>query len=188
MTWLVVGLGNPGSRYERTRHNIGHLVALNLADRNGARFRVHRGRYADVAEGVVGGNNYLVARSRGYMNNSGGPVKDLMAYFNVPTERLIVIHDELDLDLGRLRVKAGGGDNGHNGLKSIRSALGTGQYQRVRCGIGRPHAGETVYDYVLKPFAKAEREERDLLVVTAADAVESLIEQGLVSTQNAFNK
>lgn len=188
MTWLVVGLGNPGRRYERTRHNIGHLVAAELADRLDARFKAHRDRLSETTQGRIGAKPAVVARSRGYMNESGGPVKALMGYYDVPAGRLIVIHDELDLDPGSLRVKYGGGDNGHNGLKSIRSAIGTGEYARVRCGIGRPDPGQTVFDYVLKPFSKAERAELPLQVVTAADAVESLIELGLESTQNAFNR
>lgn len=188
MTWLVVGLGNPTKRYEQTRHNIGQHVAVELADGLGARFKAHRGRTAEIAQGQLSDQRVLVARSRGYMNESGGPVKALMQYFNVPQDKLIAIHDELDLDLGQIRVKAGGGDNGHNGLKSIRSAMNTGEFLRVRCGIGRPHSGQTVHDFVLTPFAKADRDDVASMVVKAADAVESLIEQGLKSTQNAFNK
>lgn len=190
MTWLVVGLGNPGSRYENTRHNIGHRVASELADGMGERFRRGRRRsqLAETAEGVVGGERAVVACSRGYMNESGGPVKALLAHFDVPIERLVVIHDELDLDLGSLRVKSGGGDNGHNGLKSIRQVLRTGDFFRIRCGIGRPYRGQRIEDFVLTPFAKAERDEVPLMTVAAADAVESLLEKGLKSTQNEFNK
>lgn len=188
MTWLVVGLGNPGSRYERTRHNIGHQVAAELARRIGARFSAHRGRRSEAARGRLAGVNVTVARSRGYMNESGGPVVELIRYYDVPSGQLIVIHDELDLDLGMIRVKSGGGDNGHNGLKSIRSALGTGDYFRMRCGIGRPSSGQTVHDYVLNPFSKVEQSERDIMIITAADAVESLVESGLESTQNEFNR
>lgn len=187
MTWLVVGLGNPGSTYAATRHNVGYHVTDELAARLGGRFSALKAARADVVSGLLVGQRTVLGRSRSYMNDSGGPVSALVKYYDVEPDHLIVVHDELDLPLGSLRCKLGGGDNGHNGLKSIRQSLGTGDFLRVRFGIGRPPGQQTVHDFVLKPFAKAERVEADIVTQEAADAVESLIEVGLVATQSAFN-
>ena len=138
MTWLVVGLGNPGPTYAATRHNVGYLVADVLAARMGGAFKAHTSKRADVVEGRLAGERAVLGRSRSYMNDSGGAVSTLAKYYDVEPEQLIVVQDEIDLPFGSLRVKFGGGDNGHNGLRDIRSALGTGDYFRVRIGIGRP--------------------------------------------------
>jgi len=184
--WLVVGLGNPGPRYGGTRHNAGFLVADLLAERLHSRFKAHRGR-ADLVEGRLDGRPVVIAKPKAFMNLSGGPVASVSRFFKIPVERLIVVHDELDLDYGRLRLKAGGGDNGHNGLKSLRSALGSGEFFRVRVGIGRPPGRQDPADYVLKDFAVAERKELPFHVDRAADAVQTLLELGLDAAQNRFN-
>jgi len=184
--WLVVGLGNPGPRYAGTRHNAGFLVADLLAERLHSRFKAHRGR-ADLVEGRLAGRPVVIAKPKAFMNLSGGPVASVSRFFKIPVERLIVVHDELDLDYGRLRLKAGGGDNGHNGLKSLRSALGSGEFFRVRVGIGRPPGRQDPADYVLKDFAVAERKELPFHVDRAADAVQTLLELGLDAAQNRFN-
>lgn len=188
MTWLIVGLGNPGPTYAATRHNVGYLVADALAERVGGRFTAHKSRRAEVVEGRLAGERVVLGRARSYMNESGGPVAALAQYYGIGADHLIVIHDELDIDFGALRIKFGGGDNGHNGLKSIRQALGTGDYYRVRVGIGRPPGRQSVHDFVLKPFSSAERRELGVHVEEAADAVESLLVDGLVKTQSAFNR
>lgn len=187
MTWLVIGLGNPGPSYAATRHNVGYHVTDELAARMGGRFSSLKAARADIVSGLLASERTVLGRSRSYMNESGGAVSTLMKYYDVTPDRLIVIHDELDLPLGSLRCKLGGGDNGHNGLKSIRQSIGTGDFLRVRFGIGRPPGQQPVHDFVLKPFAKVERTEADIVTQEAADAVESLISVGLEKTQSAFN-
>lgn len=184
--WLVVGLGNPGPDYAGTRHNAGFAVAELLAERVGGRFKAHRGR-ADVVEGRLAGLPVVLVKPKSYMNESGGPVTSVSGFFKVPVDRLVVVHDELDLDFGRLRVKVGGGDGGHNGLKSLRRSLGSGEFARVRVGIGRPPGRQEPADYVLRPFAPTERRELPFHLDRAADAVESLLTVGLEPTQNRFN-
>ncbi|KQY60192.1 peptidyl-tRNA hydrolase [Aeromicrobium sp. Root495] len=188
MTWLVVGLGNPGSTYASTRHNVGYLVADVLAARMGGTFKKHSSGGADVVEGRLAGERAVLGRSRGYMNESGGPVSSLVKYFDVEADHLVVIHDELDIDFGALRVKLGGGDNGHNGLKSIRGSIGTGDFHRVRVGIGRPPGRQSVHDFVLKPYSSVERKDLPVYLEEAADAVESLMTRGLSETQSVFNR
>lgn len=188
--WLVVGLGNPGARYAANRHNAGYMVADLLAERMGAAFRAHRAR-ALVAEGRLGGPGaggprVVIAKPVTFMNLSGGPAAALAAYFKIPLSRLVVIHDELDIGYGVLRLKRGGGDNGHNGLKSVTAALGP-EYHRVRFGVGRPPGRMDVAAWVLKDFAAAEVKELDYLVDRAADAVEALIRDGLAPAQNVYN-
>jgi PTH1 family peptidyl-tRNA hydrolase len=188
-TWLVVGLGNPGPSYAGNRHNVGYLVVELLAHRMGGTLGRHR-THADVLEGRLGplpGHRVVLARPRSYMNESGGPVKALRDYYDVPVERLVVVHDELDLPYGSLRVKLGGGDNGHNGLRSLRRVLGTGEFHRVRVGVGRPPGRLDPAEFLLRDFTPAERKELDGYVDRAADAVESLICDGLVRTQNLYN-
>lgn len=187
MTWLVVGLGNPGPRYATTRHNVGWFVSDELAHRMGGSFAAHRATRTETVEGRLASERVVLGRSRSFMNESGGPVSALMSYFSVEPERLLVIHDELDLPVGSLRVKTGGGDNGHNGLKSIRQSLGTGDFHRVRIGIDRPLGRQPVHDFVLKPFTSAEQTEIDIVVQEAADAVESFLTHGLERTQSQFN-
>ena len=188
-TWMVVGLGNPGPSYARTRHNVGYLVLDELAARMGGSLRKHKSGRADVLEGrlEIGGPRVVLGRGRCYMNESGGPVKALATFYKIAPDHLVVVHDELDLPYGGLRVKLGGGDNGHNGLKSIRSALGTGDYYRVRFGIGRPQGSRDTADFVLSEFSGAERTTLPDAVTHAADAAESLVRQGLEPTQQQFN-
>ncbi|MEJ7796605.1 MAG: aminoacyl-tRNA hydrolase [Nocardioides sp.] len=190
--WLVVGLGNPGPAYAGHRHNVGHLVTDELATRLGSKFRAHKSGRAEVVEGRLGapgagGARVVLARPRCYMNESGGPVKALATFYKVPAERIVAIHDELDIPFGTLRVKLGGGDNGHNGLRSMRSSLGTGDYYRVRAGIGRPPGRQDVSDFVLSNYSATERKELHFQVDRGADAVESLIVDGLERTQQTFN-
>ena len=188
MTWLVVGLGNPGSTYASTRHNVGYLVVDVLAGRIGATFKAHASKRADVVEGRLADQRVIVGRARSYMNESGGAVSTLANYYDVEPSRIVVVHDEIDIDLGQLRVKFGGVDNGHNGLKSVRKSLGTGDFFRVRMGVGRPNGRADVHDHVLKGFTAAERKELPVLVEEAADAAESLIGRGLEQTQAQFNR
>jgi PTH1 family peptidyl-tRNA hydrolase len=185
-TWLVVGLGNPGPAYAGNRHNVGFMVVDLLAERMSARFKAHKSR-AEIVEGRLGGQRVVLAKPRSYMNDSGGPVSALMDFFKVPLERLVVVHDELDLPYGGLRLKLGGGDNGHNGLKAVRRSLGSGEFNRVRFGIGRPPGRMDAAAFVLRDFSGTERKELDLEVDRTADAVEALLTDGLEKAQNSFN-
>ncbi|MGA8247959.1 MAG: aminoacyl-tRNA hydrolase [Nocardioides sp.] len=190
--WMVVGLGNPGPSYAGHRHNVGYLVTDELAQRMGSRFRAHKSGRADVVEGRLGapgtdGPRVVLVRARGYMNESGGPVSQLAKFYKVPPERIIAVHDELDLPFDTMRVKLGGGDNGHNGLRSLRASLGTGDFHRVRIGIGRPPGRQDVSHFVLSDYSVAERKAVPFQVITAADAVESLVSEGLERTQARFN-
>lgn len=188
--WLVVGLGNPGPGYAGNRHNVGFRVADLLAERAGGRFTSHKSR-AQVVETRLGppgpaSRRIVLAKPMSFMNLSGGPVSALAGFYKVPLERIVVVHDELDLEYGTLRLKLGGGDNGHNGLKSLSKALGR-EYLRVRFGVGRPPGRMDVADYVLKDFSAAERKDLDYFVDRAADAVETLVTEGLERAQNAYN-
>ncbi|KQQ43278.1 aminoacyl-tRNA hydrolase [Nocardioides sp. Leaf307] len=190
--WLVVGLGNPGPTYAGHRHNIGYLVNDELARRMGASFRAHKTGRADVVEGRLGAPGtpaprVVLARPRSYMNEVGGPVKALASFYKVAPARIVAVHDELDIAFDTMRVKLGGGDNGHNGLKSMRSSLGTGDFHRVRVGIGRPPGRQDVADFVLSNYSTAERKVLPFGVDLAADAVESLVTEGLERTQQRFN-
>jgi PTH1 family peptidyl-tRNA hydrolase len=190
--WLVVGLGNPGPSYAGHRHNVGYLVVDELARRLGSPFRAHKSGRAEVVEGRFGapgsdGPRVVLAKPRCYMNEVGGPVKALATFYKVPPDRLVVIHDELDIPFDTMRVKLGGGDNGHNGLKSIRGSLGTGDFYRVRVGIGRPPGRQDVADFVLSNYSSTERKVLPFQVDTAADAVEALVTEGLEKTQSRFN-
>ena len=186
---LVVGLGNPGPAYRGNRHNVGFMIADLLAGRAGSRFKAHKGR-ADVVEGRLGplpAPRVVLAEPKTYMNLSGGPVASLRDFFKVPVDRIVVVHDELDLPYGSLRLKRGGGDNGHNGLRSITQSLGNKDYLRVRVGIGRPPGRMDPADYVLRDFTAAERKDLDFHVDRAADAVEMLVRDGLDAAQNRYN-
>jgi peptidyl-tRNA hydrolase, PTH1 family len=184
--WLVVGLGNPGPVYAGNRHNVGFMVAELLAARIGGGFKAHKGR-ADVVEGRLAQQRVVLAKPKTYMNESGGPVASLRDFFKVPVERIVVVHDELEIPYGWLRLKAGGGDAGHNGLKSISQSLGSREYVRVRVGIGRPPGRMDVAAYVLKDFSGTERKDLDFHVERAADAVEGILATGLASAQGTFN-
>lgn len=191
-SWLVVGLGNPGPAFAAQRHNIGYRVAEELARRMGVRFRIARGIRAEVAEGRVGQPGadtarLIVAKSRTFMNETGWAVTRLLAYYKLQPAQMITVHDELDLDPGQLRVKFGGGDNGHNGLRSIRASLGTGDFYRVRVGVGRPPGRQDPADFLLSNFPASTREDVEVEISRATDAVESLALLGLDRTQNAFN-
>ncbi|KAB1657961.1 aminoacyl-tRNA hydrolase [Pseudoclavibacter chungangensis] len=184
-TWLVVGLGNPGDRYARNRHNVGQMVVDELAARLGTGFSRHARANARVAEGrtAPGGPKLVLAKSNGYMNTSGGPVSQLADYYGVDDDHVIVVHDELDLPFDRLKLKQGGGHGGHNGLRDIISALGGGDFLRVRVGIGRPPGRQDPAEFVLRDFAAAERETLPILVQEAADAVELIATEGLTAAQ-----
>jgi PTH1 family peptidyl-tRNA hydrolase len=184
---LVVGLGNPGPKYAATRHNAGFLVVDLLAERIGGRFKAHKGR-ADIVEGQLAGHPVVLMKPKAYMNESGGPVASIARFYKVPIERITVVHDELDLPYGTLRLKTGGGDGGHNGLRSTSSALGSREYTRVRFGIGRPPGRQDPADYVLREFAAAERKDLPFLVDRAADAVELLLADGLLAAQNQYHQ
>ncbi|HEY7598063.1 MAG TPA: aminoacyl-tRNA hydrolase [Actinophytocola sp.] len=183
---LVVGLGNPGPRYVGNRHNIGFLVADELADRMGGKFKSHKGG-ADLLEGRLGGRRVLLAKPRTYMNLSGGPVVGIAKFFKIPPANLIVVHDELDLPFGSLKLKLGGGENGHNGLRSVTKSLGTREYLRVRFGIGRPPGRMDPADFVLRDFSAMERKDLALEIDRCADATEALVAKGLEAAQNLFH-
>ncbi len=184
--WLVLGLGNPGPTYAGHRHNAGFLVLDLLAERAGGRFKAHKGR-ADVVEGRLAGTRAILAKPKTYMNDSGGPAASLRNFYKVPLDRLVVVHDELDVAFGAVRLKRGGGDNGHNGLRSVTASLGSREYLRVRVGIGRPPGRQDPADFVLKDFTATERRELPFHIDRAADAVEALLSSALESAQNVFH-
>ena len=184
--FLVVGLGNPGPTYAGNRHNAGFFVLDLLAERVGGRFKAHKGR-ADTVEGRLAGARVVLAKPKCYMNESGGPVASLRDFFKVPVERIVVVHDELDIPYGDLRLKRGGGDNGHNGLRSITKSVGSKDYLRVRFGIGRPPGRQDPADFVLKDFSSVEKKELAFHVDRAADAVEALVSGTLEAAQNTYH-
>ncbi|CAL9442355.1 MULTISPECIES: aminoacyl-tRNA hydrolase [unclassified Streptomyces] len=189
--WLIAGLGNPGPDYAGNRHNVGFMVVDLLAERIGGSFKRHGKAQAQVVEGRIGppgpaGRRVVLAKPMSYMNLSGGPVTALRDFYKVPTAHIVAVHDELDIDYGVLRLKLGGGDNGHNGLKSMTKAMGP-DYHRLRFGIGRPPGRMPVADFVLKDFSSAERKELAYFVDRAADAVEALVTEGLERAQAAYN-
>ncbi|MFM8999204.1 MAG: aminoacyl-tRNA hydrolase [Actinomycetota bacterium] len=188
MTWLVAGLGNPDDHYADTRHNLGAMVVEELASRAGERFRKQRFVPVDAAEIRVGDERVLLVRSHRYMNESGPSYASLAAKQDVPSERVICVHDEVDLALGALQVRIGGGAAGHNGVKSLIGGLGTPEFPRVRCGIGRPPGRQDTADFVLEPFGARERDLVIELVDDAADAVLSLVGEGLARTQDRYNR
>ena len=195
--WLVVGLGNPGPTYASTRHNVGFMVADELAARARTPFTAPRGMRGDVCEtrvtasgfGGVGADarRVVLLKPRTFMNESGAAVAKACAFFKIDPDPVVAIHDELDLDFGQLRLKFGGGDNGHNGLRSMRSHLGTGDFFRARFGIGRPPGRQDAADYVLRPIPASLREDYAVETSRVADAVEALLVEGLTSAQNRFN-
>jgi peptidyl-tRNA hydrolase, PTH1 family len=193
--WLIVGLGNPGPQYAANRHNAGFMVADVLAARMGGRFKAHKhradaveGRLATTVEGRLATTRAILIKPKTYMNESGGPVAALRSFFGVPIEHVIVVHDELDLDAGVVRLKFDGGDNGHNGLRSVTKSLGSKDYLRVRLGVGRPPGQMDPADYVLRDVPAGQREDLRLQVEVAAHAVESLVSRGLEATQNLFHQ
>jgi peptidyl-tRNA hydrolase, PTH1 family len=184
---MVVGLGNPGTQYATTRHNLGFLVADILSDRIGSGFKVHKKSGAEVVTGRLGGRSVVLAKPRCYMNESGRQVGPLAKFYSVPPADIVVIHDELDIEFGRIRLKVGGGVAGHNGLRSVASALGTNDFQRVRIGIGRPPGRMQGAAFVLSNFTNAEWREVPTICEQAADATELLVAQGLEPAQNTVH-
>lgn len=190
MTWLVVGLGNPGDQYAATRHNVGQMVIDELVRRNTIKLSSHKSRTEIAAYKLGKGENtqsVILAKSKGYMNESGGPLKALANFYSVETQKIIALHDELDIPFAAIRTKMGGGDNGHNGLKSMTSAFNTAEYYRIRLGIGRPMGQQDPADFVLKQFSKIEQKDLAEFIMRGGDVVESLITQGLEQTQSSFN-
>ncbi len=187
-TWLVVGLGNPGPDYAANRHNVGQMVLDILADRISATFKSHKAN-ASVAEGRLGfgGPKVILAKPGTYMNNSGGPVAGLMKFYDVDVQHVIVVHDELDIDAGAVRVKQAGGHAGHNGLRDIIAAADSNEFVRVRVGIGRPPGRMDAADFVLKNFSGDERKELPLLLALSADAVEEIVTKGALEAMNSVN-
>lgn len=189
--WLVVGLGNPGMEYSRNRHNVGFWVLDLISDRTGIGLRRHRRAVAEVGEGRLGvgadAPRLVLARPMTYMNLSGGPVAALAYFYKTPPTRIIVVHDELDLPYGQIRAKIGGGEGGHNGVRSVSRSLSTRDFLRVRFGIGRPPGRQDPADYVLSDFPAAERKDLEFLVDRAADVAESIIVRGLEATQNLYH-
>lgn len=184
--WLIAGLGNPGAEYAGNRHNAGFMVADVLAARIGARFKRDRSG-ASVAVGRLAGLPVTLAKPLRYMNRAGGPVAAVRSFYKIPPERVLVVHDELDIPFGTIRLKLGGGDNGHNGLRSVTAALATRDYYRVRLGIGRPPGRMDPAAFVLRDFSVAERKLVPLLVDRGADAVCGLLTGGLAAAQNEFH-
>ena len=192
--WLVVGLGNPGPRYAAHRHNVGAMVVEELARQTRGTLKQHKAAQARAAEvrlgtlaGGLPGPRAVLAVPMTYMNLSGGPVAGLASFFKVPPEQVVVVHDELDIDFGSVRLKRGGGEGGHNGLRSVSQSLGTRDYLRVRLGIGRPPGRQDPADYVLSDFPARDRVEVELLVGEGADAVLDLVSLGLEATQQRFH-
>ena len=190
MRWLVVGLGNPGDQYADSRHNIGQMVINQLAKRHSSKLSSHKSR-TDMAAFKLGvgidTHSVILAKSKGYMNETGGPIKALANFYSIEPNHIIALHDELDIPFAAIRSKIAGGDNGHNGLKSMTSAFGTAEYYRIRLGIGRPMGQQDPADFVLKAFSKVEQKDLGEFIVRGADVVESLISKGLESTQQNFN-
>ena len=187
-TWLIVGLGNPGVQYQGNRHNVGQMVLDELAGRVGAGFKTHKAR-AQVVEGRlgIGGPRVVLAKPMSYMNVSGGPVSALASFYGITPDHVVAVHDEIDIPFNTVKLKTGGGEGGHNGLRDISKALGTKDYLRVRVGVGRPPGRMDTADYVLRDFGTAELKELPFLLDEAADAVELLLREGLTSAQQKFH-
>jgi PTH1 family peptidyl-tRNA hydrolase len=186
--WVVVGLGNPGPGYAGNRHNVGQMVLAEMAHRLSARFTRHRTE-STVAEGrlMPGGARFVLAKPNTFMNVSGGPVQALLRFYDLDVSRLIVVHDELDIDFDTIKLKHGGGHGGHNGLRDIIAATGSNEFTRVRVGIGRPPGRQPAADFVLKDFTAAERQNLPILLADAADAVEMIASDGLTAAQLKFH-
>ncbi|MFW0784578.1 aminoacyl-tRNA hydrolase [Gordonia sp. CPCC 206044] len=184
---LIVGLGNPGPKYEKTRHNIGAMVADGLVASAGERWKLHKKSGAEAAPITIAGHQVIVARSRTYMNVTGRQIGPLAKFYSIGPDDLIVLHDELDIDFGVVRLKRGGGEGGHNGLRSISQTMGSRDYLRVRLGIGRPPGRQDPADFVLKPFPSSARADVELLVENGIEATETLVAQGLDAAQNVVH-
>ena len=188
-TWLIVGLGNPGPSYAKTRHNIGQMVLDELSKEVGGSFKKHSKASAVVVEGRLGfgGPKVILMKSHGYMNTSGGPVSAIAKFYGIDPDHIIVVHDELDIPFDTIKLKIGGGEGGHNGLRDITKALGTKDYYRVRTGIGRPPGRMDTADFVLKPFSSTEAKDLPFLISNAADATMMLVKEGLLATQQRYH-
>jgi PTH1 family peptidyl-tRNA hydrolase len=186
--WLIAGLGNPGERYSNTRHNLGASVVALLASRNGGRFRKVRFLPLEVADSTFEGESVFLARSQRYMNESGPSYASFARKRDIDAAHLVAVHDDIDLGAGGLRVRIGGSNGGHNGLRSLQSALGTADFHRVKLGVGRPPGRQDPADFVLQPMGRKERDDFDVLVEEAADAVLSLVRDGLAVTQDRYNR
>ena len=184
--WLIVGLGNPGSQYAGNRHNVGFMCCDELLRVAGASLKRDRSRTL-AGTGRLAGQPVVLAEPMTFMNLSGGPIAALRSFYKIPDDRIVVLHDELDLPFDTIRLKLGGGDNGHNGLRSISSALRTKDYYRIRIGIGRPPGRMDPADFVLRDFSAAERADLPVILGRAADAVELLLKDGLTAAQNQFH-
>lgn len=191
MTFVIAGLGNPGPAYSATRHNIGAMVVSELAANLSLKLSRHKKAFAAVGQGHIGipgsQQSVVLAIPLCFMNESGGPLKSILDFYDVPPENLIVVHDELDIDFAAIRMKFGGGDNGHNGLRSIKKSIGSGEYFRARVGIGRPVGSQDPADFVLSPFNSGERKELPELIGRSCDGIETLIVEGLAKAQSKFN-
>ena len=187
-TWLIVGLGNPGTEYSNNRHNVGQMVLDELGRRVGGSFKVHKAR-AHVLEGRlgIGGPRVVLAKPMSYMNVSGGPVSALAKFYDIDPQHVVAVHDEIDIPFNTVKLKIGGGEGGHNGLRDISKALATKEYLRVRVGVGRPPGRMDTADFVLKDFATAEKKELPFLLDEAADAVETVVKDGLPVAQQKFH-
>ncbi|BCW70197.1 aminoacyl-tRNA hydrolase [Arthrobacter sp. NicSoilB8] len=187
-TWLIVGLGNPGPEYSHNRHNVGQMVLDELASRVGGRFKSHKSR-AQVLEGRlgIGGPRIVLAKPQSYMNVSGGPVSALAQFYGIDPAHVVAVHDEIDIPFDTVKLKIGGGEGGHNGLRDISKALATKDYLRVRVGVGRPPGRMDTADFVLRDFSAPEKKELPFLIDSAADAVEVLVKDGLLTAQQKFH-
>lgn len=187
-TWLIVGLGNPGPEYSHNRHNVGQMVLDELASRVGGRFKLHKSR-AQVLEGRlgIGGPRIVLAKPQSYMNVSGGPVSALAQFYGIDPAHVVAVHDEIDIPFDTVKLKIGGGEGGHNGLRDISKALATKDYLRVRVGVGRPPGRMDTADFVLRDFSAPEKKELPFLIDSAADAVEVLVKDGLLTAQQKFH-
>lgn len=187
-TWLIVGLGNPGAEYKGNRHNVGQMVLDELAGRMGGKFKTHKAR-AQVLEGRlgIGGPRVVLSKPMSYMNVSGGPVSSLANFYGIDPDHVVAVHDEIDIPFNTIKLKCGGGEGGHNGLRDMSKALATKDYLRVRVGVGRPPGRMDTADYVLRDFGTAERKDLPFLLDDAADAVEMLVREGLTAAQQKFH-
>ncbi|CAN7276910.1 aminoacyl-tRNA hydrolase [Arthrobacter sp. LjRoot14] len=187
-TWLIVGLGNPGTEYSNNRHNVGQMVLDELARRVGGSFKLHKAR-AHVLEGRLGlgGPRVVLAKPMSYMNVSGGPVSALSKFYDIDPEHVVAVHDEIDIPFNTVKLKIGGGEGGHNGLRDISKALATKDYLRVRVGVGRPPGRMDTADFVLKDFATTEKKDLPFLLDDAADAVETVVRDGLAAAQQKYH-
>lgn len=184
---LIAGLGNPGSRYEGTRHNIGFMVARNLAERAGIALK-REGHQGIYGTGRLAGQEATILLPQAYMNRSGASVGSAFKSLGLTPGDLVVVHDDIDLPFGQLRIRVGGGHGGHNGIRSIREVLGSGDFLRVKVGIGRPPEGQEVADYVLRPFSAEEKKGLDALIAAATDVVERILAAGVQQAMNEYNQ